>query len=191
MSEYTQIINQAIADAKEWLSAAGFKQGDEAMQNTAWELWKEERNELALALLKGDYIQTLDGVIDCAWAWSNLAYFGHSESDTLLQRVITAAEVLPLLDVKLYAEAVRGSNWSKFAKTLADAALTCDFYGNGTHPDKLGQEILAWCNTADAEQTGRYIIKRLSDNKVLKSWKYTPAERIYKQLKEQANESND
>ena len=190
MTEHAKIINQAIVDCKEWLAAAGFKQGDEAMQGTAFGLWTEESEELALALLKGDYIEILDGVIDMAWAWANMAYFGHSESDTLLNRVITAAETLPLEDVKLYAQAVKESNWSKFCKHLSEASEAASLYLDAQHPDKLGQSINTWVDFAVGEAVGYYVIKRVGSNKVLKSHLYTPAESIYKQLKEQ-HESND
>jgi hypothetical protein len=188
MTEHAKIINQAIADCKEWLAAAGFKQGDASMQKTAFDLFEEEHAEYVGAQTINE---TLDAVIDMAWAWANMAYFGHSESDTLLQRVITAAEVLPLLDVRLYAQAVKESNWSKFCKHLSEAIEAASLYLDARHPDKLGQYINTSVDFAVGEAVGYYVIKRLSDNKILKSHRYTPAEQIYKTLKEQANESGN
>jgi len=176
MTEHTQIINQAIADAKEWLSAAGFKQGDEAM--TAWELWKDERKEYRRAFKENNYIQILDGVIDCAWAWGNLSYFGHSESQTLLQIVTEAAALYPLEDVRLYAQAVKESNWSKFCKNEAEAKATVTAYYFGSHPDKPNKKI----PTLYKQVGEKWVVCHEHTRKVLKSINYITVQDALKTL---------
>lgn len=60
---------------------------------------------------------------------------------------------------------VMDSNFSKFCKTEEEAQKTIEAYSNGTHPSKLGESIECYYINV-----GEYwIIKRKSDNKVLKS----------------------
>ena len=60
---------------------------------------------------------------------------------------------------------VMDSNFSKFCETEEEADKSVEAYANGTHPNKMGDVIECY-----HEKVGNYwIIKRKSDNKVLKS----------------------
>jgi predicted HAD superfamily Cof-like phosphohydrolase len=60
---------------------------------------------------------------------------------------------------------VMDSNFSKFCSTEQDAMYSVEAYAKGTHPNKMGEVIECYY-----EKVGNYwIVKRKSDNKVLKS----------------------
>jgi predicted HAD superfamily Cof-like phosphohydrolase len=60
---------------------------------------------------------------------------------------------------------VMDSNFSKFCETEEEADKSVEAYASGTHPNKMGDVIECY-----HEKVGEYwIIKRKSDNKVLKS----------------------
>lgn len=60
------------------------------------------------------------------------------------------------------------SNMSKICENEEDAALTVACYGDGTHPNKMGEEIEAAYEPID----DKFLVFRVSDKKVLKSIKF-------------------
>lgn len=67
---------------------------------------------------------------------------------------------------------VMDSNFSKFCTTEQEAKASVDAYAQGTHPNKMGEVIECY-----HEKVGDYwIIKRKSDDKVLKSINFKDAE---------------
>lgn len=67
---------------------------------------------------------------------------------------------------------VMDSNFSKFCTSEQEAQDSVDAYGTGTHPNKMGEVIECY-----HEKVGDYwIVKRKSDNKVLKSINFKDAE---------------
>lgn len=83
-------------------------------------------------------------------------------------------------DFKKYAKAVEISNFSKFCDNLEDVKDTIQMYAEGKHPDKIGAKIQATFEYNPLH--GCYTILRRSDGKVLKSYKYIPAEEVLKTL---------
>ena len=96
--------------------------------------------------------EMLDGFVDLTWMVMNGAFMMGFSIEELNQKF---ADVLK-------------SNLSKFCDNEDDAILSVELYKTGKHPTKIGQEIDAYY-----EKVGDwYIIKRSSDNKVLKSHKF-------------------
>jgi len=130
----------------EWLDKANLLPVD---VNIIREWINEELDEFEDALKNRDKEGMYDAVIDINVFLANLSYFYK-------------------LDVKRlgeYADAVNKSNWTKFCTTEQEVNDTISSYLNGTHPNKLGEKVDTYCSTSD----GIYVIKRVSDNKILKS----------------------
>lgn len=60
---------------------------------------------------------------------------------------------------------IYNANMSKACSTLREAELSVKMYANGTHPHKLGENIDAYYEKI----LNLYVIRRKSDNKILKS----------------------
>ena len=135
-----QTVNQ-------WLAIAGVeKKGNIDQFRLCKALILEELEELEEAFLAGDKKLQKDGVVDLIWVTLNWDYMNDLNSEE-------------------YAERVAKSNWSKFCKTVEEAEKTVDAYIRGVHPSKPGAKIECYI-----QQSGEYwIVKRLSDNKILKS----------------------
>jgi len=119
-------------------------------------LVKEELQELIDAFNVNDPKEILDAVVDIVWvALNSAALVGFSKEMIL----------------KAFEEVSR-SNWSKFCKTEEEAFVTVQAYRNGTHPDKPEQKIDVY-----SKKIGdHYIILRKVDNKIMKSYRYIPAD---------------
>ena len=135
-----QTVNQ-------WLAMAGIeKKGDIDQFRLCRDLILEELDELEEAYKAKDEDQQRDAVVDLMWVVLNWDYMNNLNSEE-------------------YAERVAKSNWSKFCKTEEEAEKTVDAYIRGVHPSKPGARIECYI-----QQSGEYwIVKRLSDNKILKS----------------------
>jgi NTP pyrophosphatase (non-canonical NTP hydrolase) len=109
-------------------------------------LINEEVTELLTAMKNNDFTETCDGYFDALW-------------------VITQAAMLNGININELLFAGFNSNMSKFCKTVEEVEDTIVAYATGKHPSKMGVQI-----ATHYEQVGDlYIIRRNSDNKVMKS----------------------
>lgn len=135
-----------------WLKTIGEDKPDKPQLMTGEQkilytkITKEETNELYDAIDADDFMGICDGLFDSLWTITQLAMmYGININD------LTRAGYI--------------SNMSKFCKTLDEAAATCLAYDMGEHPNKLGEKISTyWTQVEDL-----YVIRRASDNKVMKS----------------------
>lgn len=74
------------------------------------------------------------------------------------------------IDVNYVITRIYESNMSKFCHSKEEAEATVTAYAEGTHPDKMGVKIEAHYITMDNDRY--FVVKRTSDNKVLKSINY-------------------
>lgn len=133
-------------NTKQWLTEANPLKVDIASIRK----WiNEELDEFEEALAKNDVDGMYDAVVDATTFLGNIPYF----YDLDINR---------LNDV---ADAVNQSNWSKFCRSEQEAIDTVEAYATGTHPNKLGEKIKTYYTYADKY----FIIKKVSDNKILKS----------------------
>ncbi len=110
------------------------------------ELIREEVNELLHAMEANDFTEMCDGYFDALW-------------------VITQAAMFNGININDIIRAGFQSNMSKFCKSVEEAEETVDAYTNGTHPNKMGT-----CIPTYYEQVNDlYVVRRSSDNKVMKS----------------------
>jgi len=136
-------------NTKQWLSEAN----PEKINIASIRKWiNEELDEFEEALAKNDKQEMYDAIVDANTFLANIPYFYDLDLDKL----------------EKIADAVNESNWSKFCKTEQEAIDTVEAYKNGTHPNKLGEKIDTYFTKAD----NYYIIKKVSDNKILKSIKF-------------------
>lgn len=134
-----------------WLRTSG-KTPNEADRVLSIDLIEEEYEELLENDSNNNRQGILDDCIDLFWVIGNLLYF----------------EGFTQEEIENHIEKVRAQNWSKFDKTEEDANKTVEMYGNGTHPNKLGSIIKTYW-----DKVGEYyIIKKVGDNKILKSHTY-------------------
>lgn len=149
-------MNNTIKNILEWLKIAGVKQEGSTEQFQLWvNLMDEELEETMHAFYDNDKAEQVDGLADLIWVTCNWAHMNN----------------LPLLET---LEKVEKSNYSKFDKTEEDAQATIEAYQTGTHWDKPDVKINCY-----ADKVGDlYVIKRSSDNKILKSLKYTPVSKL-------------
>lgn len=111
-------------------------------------LIEEEVGELLDALKSNNSISEIcDGGFDSIW-------------------VITQALMKCGININDMIRAGAESNMSKAASTEEEAIKTVDAYRNGTHPNKMGHSIETYYEQNDE---GDYIIKRCSDDKILKA----------------------
>lgn len=115
------------------------------------DLIMEEFKELQEAFDNNDQDEFVDALVDLIWM--------------VLNGVVFFGLVKPFREK---AQRVMLSNWTKFSQYRDAAAESVRLYIIGEHPTKLGDKISAYY-----EKVGKYfIIKRSSDNKVLKSMYY-------------------
>lgn len=109
-------------------------------------LIKEEVDELLTAMENNDFTEICDGYFDVLW-------------------VVTQAAMLNGIKLEDLLYAGFNSNMSKFCKTRQEAVDTVIAYELGKHPNKMGEQI-----DTRFEQVGDlYVVRRTSDNKVMKS----------------------
>lgn len=106
----------------------------------------EEVSELLAAMGNNDFTEMCDGYFDALW-------------------VITQAAMLNGININELLYAGFNSNMSKFCRTEEEANQTVEAYDMGTHPNKLGENI----STYYEQVNDLFIIRRASDNKVMKS----------------------
>lgn len=147
-----------ISDVLEWLWIAKpeWKAPRDVISNKEKHLVadvvKEELDELKDALNSDNKEEIKDAVADLIYtALNSIAVYGIS-----------------IDEFKEYFQKVTKSNYSKYCNTEKEALDTCEAYYFGTHPDKLGGEILAYYKKIG----NKFVIFRVSDNKILKSINY-------------------
>ena len=139
-----------INDIYKWLETAG-QYTSESKVDLAINLIEEELEELKEAWSNGNRTEFLDAIIDLYWVVTNAAFFVGE----------------PVQEVMSYANKVSVSNWSKFCLSEIEAIHTVQAYKEGTHPDKLGQNIECYY-----ENNGQFWIVKRTDGKILKSINY-------------------
>lgn len=161
-----------VTEVYEFLTKAGFKQGNLAMMGTAMDVFLSEVEELTKAardyVLAVNYeekedarMEILDGLADVTFSMQNIPFFlGLSGTE-----------------VEKYEKCVIESNNTKFCVTEEQAKETVEAYANGTHPDKVGKRI----ETYYVKNDDTWVILRKKDNKVMKSKFYRPALDLFKE----------
>jgi NTP pyrophosphatase (non-canonical NTP hydrolase) len=135
-----------------WLKTIGQEKPDQPqlmnkeLRDLYVKITKEETDELYDNIDKNDLTQICDDLFDSLWTITQLAMMhGININD------LTRAGYI--------------SNMSKFCKTKDEAESTIYAYATGEHPNKIGVSIDTY-----REQVGElYVIRRTSDNKVMKS----------------------
>lgn len=135
-----------------WLELAGRKFDDKSRKNKSLTLVKEEMNELYEATLNDDFREMKDAFVDVIWTMCNVMY----------DKGIPKEEILDMIKL------VETSNYSKFCTTEEEAVETCAKYNSGTHWDKEGVSIQTYYQKVD----NFFIVKRLEDDKIMKSINY-------------------
>jgi len=151
-SDQSKILSQEknyniFKDVSQWLTTASQPQlGNQDQFQLVKNLILEELEELEEAVKSGDKQEQRDAIVDLLWVTLNWDYMNSLNSEE-------------------HAQKVSFSNWTKFCTSEEEAIKTVDAYIRGIHPSKPGIKIECYM-----QQSGDYwIIKRLSDNKVLKS----------------------
>lgn len=139
-----------IEDIYNWLTVGGVPQVGTPQQFNLWkELMLEEIQEMEDAFNNNDLEEIKDAYADLVWVNTNLPYMLGISVEELEQKVIDVSK----------------SNWSKFCITEEDADKTVIAYKSGKHWTKPNEKIdCYWEKVEDL-----YIIKRTSNNKILKS----------------------
>jgi len=134
-------------DINNWLKVAGQEQvGNEANFQLIKSLILEELEELEEAYKANDKQGQRDAIVDLMWVTLNWDYYNSLNSEE-------------------HADKVSFSNWTKFCTSEDEAIKTMDAYIRGIHPSKPGIKIECYI----VQSGNNWIVKRLSDNKVLKS----------------------
>lgn len=128
---------------------------------TCMKLVEEEVQELKDAIANNDIFEIQDAIVDIQWVVNNLSFFLN----------------LPISQVET---AVYLSNLSKFCKNESVAKITVEAYASGNHPDKIGEKIDCYYEKSTTQDA--YIIKRASDDKILKSIDYKNAKEYHNRL---------
>lgn len=145
-----------LQDILTWLQTAGVKHENTVEQKQlGFNLIEEELDELKEAKTKED---VLDAIVDLYWMVTNNIVF----------------QGLTLQEVEQYINKVSTSNWSKFCTTEACAKQTVEAYAKGEHWDKPEVKIDCYYERVDSV----WIVKRTSDNKILKSLYYKPVNKL-------------
>lgn len=142
-----------IKDIYNWLEVAGVSQEGTPQQFDLWKrLMEEELDEMDQAFKDKNKDEMLDAFVDLIVVNTNMPFMmGYS-----------------LEDIQDRVNRVLKSNWSKYCDNEEDALVSVNLYREGNHPTKPGEKIKAYY-----EKVGEwYIIKRLPDNKILKSHLY-------------------
>ncbi len=145
-------------DIYNWLETAGSTQGDRAKVSMAVSLIEEELQELKEAIEKDDVEEICDALEDLKWVCGNVAYYYG----------------IPVKKLEEYQRLVSTSNWSKFCASQEDAIWTVKLYMEGTHPSKPGEKILCYYHP----QGEYWIVRRGSDNKIMKNAFYKPVKEL-------------
>lgn len=119
---------------------------DEDIRKFNCRLIVEEVGELIDAMNVEDFQEICDGIFDSLWVITQVAMLYGIRLDHVMSAGFT-------------------SNMSKFCRTEEEAIKTINAYREGTHPNKLGERT----ETYYEQQGDLYVIRRLSDDKVLKS----------------------
>lgn len=110
------------------------------------DLITEETDELIAAMESDNFTEICDGIFDSLWVITQVAMLYGIRLDHVMSAGFT-------------------SNMSKFCRTEEEAIETINAYRDGVHPNKMGEMIETYY-----EKVGDlYVIRRLSDDKVLKS----------------------
>ena len=137
-----------IEDIINWLYTSGAK-ADPNKFNLVKSLISEELQELEDAVLTDNKEEQKDAIVDLIWVVSNWIVYGGFTLEQIQDKI----------------ERISYSNWTKFCSTLEEAQETCRLYARGQHPSKPGVKIPCYSE----ECNGFFIIKRISDNKIMKS----------------------
>lgn len=142
-----------VEDIYKWLATAGVpRYGTPEQHELCVSLIEEELDELKTAYNQKDDEGMKDAVVDLLWVVLNHPFMFD----------ISLSELQDKIDRVSY------SNWSKFCVTEAEAKKSVELYAAGEHPAKPGAKIDAYY-----EKSGEYwIVKRTSDNKILKSLEF-------------------
>ncbi len=147
-----KLSNYKDENVYKWLELAGGKKGDLEKVELCKKLILEEIDELFIALEDNDLEEVKDAFVDIRWVTLNLTYFLGISLDELND----------------YARKIEISNYSKFCKNEQEALDTIYNYENGTHWDKMGEEIDCYFE----KQGDFYIVKRRDNGKIMKSINY-------------------
>lgn len=139
-------------DVFNWLDVGGAKHGDDTFVPLAFDLVKEEVQELKEAITEGDKKEVMDAVADIFWVTMNVAYFYGISAEEMTE----------------YFDKVSESNWSKYTTDEQVAIATVEAYNSGTHPDKPGVII----PTTYSKEGVWYVIRNMNTGKILKSIDY-------------------
>lgn len=112
----------------------------------------EEIDEFMEAVKTGDVDEMKNAIVDIEWVNANLAYY----ADLTVQQLSEESDYVYL------------SNMTKFDEHQEDAEKTVELYKLGLHPNKLGKAI----DTYWIKVGNYYVIRRVEDNKILKSHKF-------------------
>ena len=134
-----------------WLEIGENEFGDTSKLPLAISLVEEELQELKDAIKNKDKKEVINAGVDLWWTICNCLMFSS----------ITVEELQKEFDN------VEKSNFSKYCKTFEEARDTVEAYGNGTHPNKLG-EIIQTHVVPTKYREYPFVVKRM-DGKILKS----------------------
>lgn len=144
----------------EWLSTANSEKPDfEDIKK--WLI--EEIDELKEAINTNNTLEKYNAVADAIWILGNFIYYEKLSIGLLNQEL----------------EKVNLSNFTKFCKSEEEAIKTVEAYKNGTHPNKIGSFI----DTYYVKNGNYFIIKRISDNKIMKSINFKDTDKIINIIK--------
>lgn len=139
-------------DVFNWLDVGGAVHGDDTFVPLAFDLVKEEVQELKEAITEGNKQEVMDAVADIFWVTMNVAYFYGISAEEMTE----------------YFDKVSESNWSKYTTDEQVAIATVEAYNSGTHPDKPGVII----PTTYTKEGVWYVIRNAETGKILKSINY-------------------
>lgn len=133
-----------------WLEASGIKTASDTLLK---DLLLEEMKEFFDAKEAGDKVEMKNAIIDMIYIVANISYFNGLAIEELTEEF----------------RKVKKSNASKYCNSEKEAQQTVTAYFNGTHPDKLGESIIA--NYEYSPKFDVWVVKR-PDGKILKSINY-------------------
>jgi len=138
---------------KKWLDIIGTTKPDRPVYLS------EEDKKLNIALIREEVEELLDAMENN----NDIKEICDGGGDTLW--VVTQGLMLYGVNINDVIRAIGNSNLSKFCETEEEAIRTVEAYAAGTHPAKLGESI----DTYYIQVEDVYVIKRKSDNKILKA----------------------
>ena len=146
----------------DWLKIAN-RFGDKSKTELAKNLILEEINELFEAVEKNDKNEMLDAYADIQFVLCNLTFF----------------EGLTGKELQNYYLAVVESNNSKFCNSMQEAVDTIYAYAQGEHWDKPDVKIECYMEEKELNGSIIFVVRRKSDDKILKSINYRTASELY------------